>query len=147
MAIDWERRGVAVARVCIGVFFVSEGASKISWFASPAPLAQLFAEWLRSASWLSAFYLQNVAIPGVSVFARLVPMAEVTCGAMLLAGYRIRAFALLALLMVLNFHVASGALFRPAFLTDGYGLPVVGALLGLAFGRGRGSTRTVSNGR
>ena len=32
----------------------------------------------------------------------------------------------------MNFHVASGALFTPAFLTNGYALPVLGALLALA---------------
>jgi hypothetical protein len=33
--------------------------------------------------------------------------------------------------MVMNFHLASGALFTYAFLTDGYGLPVVGSLIAL----------------
>jgi hypothetical protein len=36
--------------------------------------------------------------------------------------------------MVLNIHVASGALFKYAFLTNGYGLPVLGPTLGLAIG-------------
>ena len=39
--------------------------------------------------------------------------------------------------MVLNFHVASGALFRTDFVTNGYGLPVLGGLLALAIGAGR----------
>jgi hypothetical protein len=36
--------------------------------------------------------------------------------------------------MVLNFHVASGALFQYRFLTNGFGLPVLGGLLALAVG-------------
>lgn len=36
--------------------------------------------------------------------------------------------------MTLNFHVASGAIFVLGFFTNGYGLPVVGALLALAVG-------------
>ena len=40
----------------------------------------------------------------------------------------------MALLMVLNFHVASGAIFKYAFLTNGFGLPVMGGLLALALG-------------
>jgi len=35
---------------------------------------------------------------------------------------------------VMNIHVASGMLFKFAFLTNGYGLPVVGSTLGLALG-------------
>jgi hypothetical protein len=47
-----------------------------------------------------------------------------------------RAFALVAFLMALNFHVASGALFKYSFLTNGYGLPVLGSTLALVFGGG-----------
>jgi hypothetical protein len=36
--------------------------------------------------------------------------------------------------MVLNFHFASGIIFRSSFLTNGYGLPVLGGLIALAFG-------------
>jgi hypothetical protein len=36
--------------------------------------------------------------------------------------------------MVLNIHIASGAIFTYSFLTNGYGLPVLGATLALAIG-------------
>jgi hypothetical protein len=36
--------------------------------------------------------------------------------------------------MVLNFHFASGIIFTLGYLTNGYGLPVVGSLLALALG-------------
>ena len=36
--------------------------------------------------------------------------------------------------MVLNFHFASGILFEYRYLTNGYGLPVLGGLLALALG-------------
>jgi hypothetical protein len=38
---------------------------------------------------------------------------------------------------VLNFHFASGELFRYEFLTNAYGLPVLGGLVALALGGGR----------
>jgi hypothetical protein len=38
--------------------------------------------------------------------------------------------------MALNFHVASGALFKYSFLTNGYGLPVLGSTLALVFAGG-----------
>ena len=43
-------------------------------------------------------------------------------------------FAFLAFFMALNFHVASGLIFQYGFLTNGYGLPVLGSTLGLAIG-------------
>ena len=39
--------------------------------------------------------------------------------------------------MVLNFHVANGNLFKYQYLTNGFGLPVLGGLLALAIGAGR----------
>jgi uncharacterized membrane protein YphA (DoxX/SURF4 family) len=78
-----------------------------------------------------------VAIPLAPVFARLVPLGELACGFALLLGLRVRLAAVLAFLMVLSFHFASGALFRYAFLTNGYALPVLGGLAGLAVHRGK----------
>ena len=49
--------------------------------------------------------------------------------AALIIGLWTPAVATVAFLMVLNFHVASGALFRYAFLTNGYGLPVLAGTL------------------
>ena len=36
--------------------------------------------------------------------------------------------------MVLNFHFASGVMFQYTYLTNGYGLPVLGGLFALAMG-------------
>ena len=78
--------------------------------------------------------LEHVAIPGTAVFARLVPLGELAAGVALIVGLWTPLAALLAFVMVLNIHVASGALFGYAFLTNGYGLPVLGSTLGLALG-------------
>ena len=44
--------------------------------------------------------------------------------------------------MALNFHIGSGALFKYSFLTNGYGLPVLGSTLALALaGGGRRATK------
>ena len=43
----------------------------------------------------------------------------------------------IAFFMVLNFAVASGIIFAYAYLTNGYGLPVLGSTLGLAIGGAR----------
>ena len=128
--------GLVIIRVCLGVFFLFEGLSKFGWFADAGVLNGRLAGWLADAQVGSAsrWYLEHVAMRGTAVFARVVPLAELATGVALIAGAWTRTAALLAFLMVLNFHVASGALFKYAFLTNGYGLPVLAATLGLAVG-------------
>ncbi len=129
--------GLVVVRIALGVFFLFEGIGKIGWFADSDLLEESLREWLAEAPSLSRAYLENVAIPAAPVFARLVPLGELGAGIAFLLGFRTRLAATLAFLMVLNFHFASGALFRYGFLTNGYALPVLGGLAGLFVHRGR----------
>jgi uncharacterized membrane protein YphA (DoxX/SURF4 family) len=127
--------GLVVLRLCLGVFFLFEAIGKIGWFASSAVLANRLTEWLQSAGPLNRSYLQ-LLLPGVEVFARLVPLGEFAVAmAFLLGGYT-RLAAAVAVVMVLNFHYASGVMFQYSYLTNGYGLPVLGGLLALAIGGG-----------
>jgi uncharacterized membrane protein YphA (DoxX/SURF4 family) len=119
------------------VFFLFEGSGKLGWLVNHATLTQRLGTWLDTANDWSAWYLQTVAIPGAPIFARLVVLGELLCGLALLFGVYTRLAALLGFLMVVNFHVASGAIFRYDFLTSGYALPVLGGLLALAIGGGR----------
>jgi uncharacterized membrane protein YphA (DoxX/SURF4 family) len=137
MAANREASGLAALRVLLGVFFLCEGLLKYAWFFKSEALAARLASWQPGAHEWSAWYLQHVAVPYAPVFARLVVLGELACGVALLLGIWTRAAAILALVMVLNFHVASSAIFRPSFLTDGYGLPVIGGLLALGIGAGR----------
>jgi uncharacterized membrane protein YphA (DoxX/SURF4 family) len=136
MAIDRQGTGLAVIRVCLGVFFLFEGIGKLRWFVNPSILAGRFAGWLAdpSAGSLSHWYLEHVAIPGTAVLARVVPLGELAAGVAFLTGVWTPVAAFLAFLMVLNIHIAGGALFKFAFLTNPYGLPVLGPTLGLAIG-------------
>ena len=136
MAIDRQATGLAILRICIGVFFIFEGIGKIRWLAAPSILTDQLDGWLHavpSAS-LSATYLQRVAIRGDAIFARLVPLGEMSSGAAMILGFWTPFFALVALFMALNSQFASGALFKYSFLTSGYGLPVLGSTLALAIG-------------
>ena len=130
------RRALTILRISIGVFFFFEGLGKVGWFGDPSILRAQLAGWLASApvGSLSHTYLERFAIPGVAVFARLVPLGEMTSGVAIALGLWPRAFALVAFLMALNFHIASGALFKYSFLTNGYGLPVLGSALAVALG-------------
>lgn len=120
--------------VVMGVFLIFMGIDKISWLTDDSVLAGRFREWLETAPAASRWYLEKLAIPGTPVFSRLVPLAEMAAGTALVCGFRVRLVAALALFMVLNFHFASDVLFHYSYLTNGFGLPVLGGLLALAIG-------------
>lgn len=136
MAIDRQGTGLTTLRLCLGVFFLFEGIGKLAWLTNASILAARFNGWLgdAGAASYSRWYLQHIAIPGVDVFARLVPLGELAAGIALIVGVWTPLAAFLAFFMVMNIHVASGALFKLSFLTNGYGLPVVGSTLALAIG-------------
>ena len=136
MAIDRQGTGLALVRICLGVFFIFEGLGKIRWFVDPSILAGQFAGWSSAAGpgSVSAWYLARVALPGLPYFARLVPLGEIGSGVALVIGLWTPIVAFVAFFMALNFQIASGAVFKYSFLTSGYGLPVLGATLGLTLG-------------
>jgi uncharacterized membrane protein YphA (DoxX/SURF4 family) len=116
----------------MGVFLLCMGLDKFGWLTDSAPLVRTLQGWRGDAQPFVLWYLDVIAIPGAPVFARVVTLAELAAGAALIVGARVRLIAMLALLMVLNFHVASDVIFHYDYLTNGYGLPVVGGLAALA---------------
>jgi uncharacterized membrane protein YphA (DoxX/SURF4 family) len=139
MAIDRQGTGLAITRICLGVFLLFQGLGKYQWFADTSILAGRFQEWVDVAApgSISRLYLDHIAIPGLPVFARLVPLGEIASGLALIVGFYTPIFAFSAFFMVLNFAVASGLIFAYSYLTNGYGLPVLGSTLGLAVGGAR----------
>lgn len=146
MSLDRRGVGLAVVRIFIGVFFVSQGLIKLHWFGDPSDLAGRFDSYLElvGAGSPSGWYLEHVAIPWTAVFARLVPLGELGCGLAMVIGFRTSLAALTALFMVANFHFASGAFFVPGFFTNAHGLPVLGSLFALLLG-GLGLPLSVSS--
>jgi uncharacterized membrane protein YphA (DoxX/SURF4 family) len=138
MAVDRRAAGLAILRISIGLFFIFEGLGKIRWFTDSSVLAGQLAAWSQAAApgSIAQWYLQRVATPGLTLFARLVPAGEIVSGIAMVFGFWTPVFAFVAFLMALNFHVASGALFKYSFLTNGYGLPVLGSTLALAVAGG-----------
>lgn len=137
MAANREATGLTALRLFLGVFFLFEGLGKLGWFLHSDSLARLLAEWSQQANSWNAAYIREVLIPGKEIFARLAVIGELGTGIGFLLGVFTRPIAGLALLAVLNFLFASGAIFRTSFLTLGGGLPVLGGLLALAIGAGR----------
>jgi uncharacterized membrane protein YphA (DoxX/SURF4 family) len=123
--------------LAMGVFLIAMGMTKLGWLFDAGVLTAELQNWLATAPPASRWYLETVAIPGAPVFARLVMLGELAAGAALVCGYRVRAAATVALLMVLNFHFASGILFQYSYLRNSFGPPVIGNLLALAIGARR----------
>src|SRR5262249_36245884 len=114
MAIDRTRLGLTILRVSIGVFFIFEGLGKIRWLMNSSILAAQLADWSQTAPSGSIMqgYLQRIAVPGVGIFARLVPLGELLSGLALVLGVWTPLAAFIAFFMALNFQIASGALFK-----------------------------------
>lgn len=134
MAAGPQARGLRVLSVLLGVFFLFEGVSKWGWLLDSSPLTAQLSGYLEGANAWNRPYLERVCLPGAPLFARLVLFGELATGIALITGAYARAAAAVAFLMVLNIHFASGLLFQYRFLTNGYGLPVLGGLLALAVG-------------
>jgi len=134
MAVNPSARGLTVLRLFLGVFFLFEGIGKIGWLMDPSPLTTQLTGYLESANQWNRAYLETVCLPGAAVFARLVLFGELATGVSFILGAYARYAAIAACLMVLNFHVASGVIFEYRYLTNGYGLPVLGGLIALALG-------------
>lgn len=126
-----------VLSVLLGIFMLFMAISKVGWFADATPLANLLREWAGTGRAMSRWYVEAVCLPGVEVFARLVPLGEFAVAAGLLLGVRVRLAAAVAIAMILNFHFAADVMFKYSYLTNAYGFPVLGGLLALAIGGGR----------
>ena len=121
----------------LGLFFLFNGLSKVSWLFDSGILEERFDGWLENAPPAVRWYIETLAAPGVPLFARLVPIAELSTGAALILGFWTRLAAFLALMMVANFNFARGMFHSGEILTDGVGFPVLGGLLALAIAGSR----------
>ncbi len=141
-AIDHARSadvtGVALRLVSIGlgIFFLAMSYNKLTWLGDPAQLTDRFQRWLPNAAPYARVYLQEVAIPGGVVFARVVPLAEFLTAVSMFTGVLTNVAAGAALFMILNFHTATSAFSSIEFLRDGTGPAMIAALLALAIGGG-----------
>jgi uncharacterized membrane protein YphA (DoxX/SURF4 family) len=131
-----QRAAWTILRVSIGVFFLFEGLGKFRWFVDGSLLRAQLTGWAQASAQgsIAHWYLERIGLPYATVFARLVPLGEMSSGLAMIADFWTPVFALVAFFMALNFQVASGAVFHYAFLTSGYGLPVLGSTLALALG-------------
>jgi uncharacterized membrane protein YphA (DoxX/SURF4 family) len=126
-----------VLALLLGGYLVFNGLQKIAWFTDSSILAERLNAWLQNAAPGTRWYIDTIARPGVPMFARLVPLVELSTGAAIMLGFWTRLAAALGLVLVVNLHLARGFFYEWAFLADGTGLPVLGGLLALTLGGAR----------
>jgi uncharacterized membrane protein YphA (DoxX/SURF4 family) len=125
--------GLRLLAVGIGIFFIGMCSTKVAWFTNSDILLQKFQMiFLPKAPPIVRWYLETVCIPGVPLFARLVPLGELAAGLALILGFWTRMAATVAFLMVLNFHFATSAFWSVDYFRDAQGFPLLGGLLALA---------------
>jgi uncharacterized membrane protein YphA (DoxX/SURF4 family) len=135
-----SRSGLALRLLAIGIgiFFLGMCSSKIAWFTNSDILLQKFQKiFLPKAPPIVRWYLETVCIPGTPLFARLVPLGELAAGLSLILGFWTRMAAIVAFLMVVNFHFATSAFWSVDYLRDAQGFPLLGGLLALAIAGSR----------
>ena len=126
--------GLRVLSLALGVFFLFMAIDKLAWLARPELLHAQLVDWYRTAPAPSRWYIENIAVPGTPVFARLVLAGELAVAVALLSGVYVRIAAAAGFFMVVNFHFAMGVMLVWNYLWNGYGPPVLGGLLALAIG-------------
>src|SRR5579862_7317367 len=122
---------LCVLRVSLGIFMLAKGLDKLAWFGDANILGGKLHAFLAKATPGNRWWV-TLLIPGTALFARLVPAGELAAGVAFIVGRYTRFAAILSFLMILNFHLATGALFRYDFLSDGQAFPVLGGLVAVA---------------
>ena len=125
---------LAFLRIAAGAALVGPGLHKLGWFANPTLAEKLTAWSQHAANPLISKYLSLVQ-PHATLFARLVVVGELGLGTLLILGFLTPLASLLAFLMVLNFHFASGSMFTLDYFTGQSGLVFLLVFPVLFFGR------------
>ena len=129
---------ILLLRLALGALFLNAGLSKINdgWLTSDQELLSSLTTYQQKAStdWQKR-YLETVALPYVSIWAKMIPLGEVALGASLLLGLLTRFSTAMGIIMVLNLHAANGNLFTFGFFQTPYAALVLACLLALFLSR------------
>ena len=112
---------LGLLRIAAGISLLGPGLNKLGWFAHPA-LEPILANWAQHApNGMVVRYLHLVS-PHHAGLARIVAVGELGVGTLLVLGFFTPIAALLAAVMVAQYHFASGAMFQPSYLMGQNGL-------------------------
>ena len=126
---------LALLRIAAGLSLIGPGLMKFGWFGSALPLHDQFVNWAAAAPFPFVARYVNFMLPHAGALARVVALGELGLGALLVAGFLTPIAALLAAVMVLQFHFASGVMFDRHYLLGQNGLVYVLCFLVLFAGR------------
>jgi uncharacterized membrane protein YphA (DoxX/SURF4 family) len=128
---------IFVLRLAIGGLFLSLGVNKIheGWLSNPAPLQQSLNNFHQHAAGPQLTYLDSVAIPYAGLWSRLMAAGETAVAVSLLVGLLVRLSSLVAMIMVANFHAATGNLFSLNFFGSPWACLLLAGLLVLFLAR------------
>ena len=121
---------LAIIRIGVGVHIVLFGFDRIAWVLDATPIATQLSTWLATAGPIARWYLERL-IPGVPLYARLVPLASMAAGVALAFGVWTRISAAVSLVTIVSLQFGSGTMFTFAYFADAEGPPLIGALVGL----------------
>jgi uncharacterized membrane protein YphA (DoxX/SURF4 family) len=125
---------LALLRIAAGLSLLGPGIQKLGWFSSAEPLQKIFTTWAASTHPLIPKYVALVQ-PHAGVLSKVVVLGELGLGGLLLIGFLTPVAALLAFVMVMQFHFASGSMFEAKYVLGQNGLVFLMMFLVLFAGR------------
>ena len=122
---------ILILRLALAGLFLHLGMGKLheGWLQNPDHLKEALNGFHQKATGYQQIYLEKVALPLADVWSRLMVIGECGLGISLLAGIFVRLSSALGLVMVLNFHAATGNLFSLEFFGSPWAALLVAGLL------------------
>ncbi|HTX19791.1 MAG TPA: DoxX family membrane protein [Bacteroidota bacterium] len=124
-----QQRWIAFLRIVVGLFFVGQGINKLDWYPSSEFLKTSLDRYAQNAPPLTVWYQNHVAYPGIEVWTRMIPTGEMLIGIALVLGLLTLPTLIIALALVINYHLANGALFSNHLISDPFGLLLIANLI------------------
>ena len=130
-----NQKWAAFFRIAIGLFFLAQGLNKLEWYSSSEFLRTSLDRYAQSPPALTSFYQRHVAYPGIEAWSRMIPTGEMLIGVALILGLLTQPTLIIAMMLVLNFHLANGNLFSTQFFSNPYALVLLSSLAALFFSK------------
>ncbi len=130
-----NQKWAAFFRIAIGLFFLAQGLNKLEWYSSSEFLRTSLDRYAQSPPALTSFYQKHVAYPGIEAWSRMIPAGEMLIGVALMLGLLTQPTLIIAMLLVLNFHLTNGNLFSTQFFSNPYALVLLSSLVVLFFSK------------
>jgi thiosulfate dehydrogenase [quinone] large subunit len=124
-----NQRWIAFLRIVVGLFFLAQGINKLDWYKSSEFLRTSLDRYAQNAPSFTLWYQNHVAYPGIEVWSRMIPTGEMVIGIALMLGLLTRPTLIMALVLVLNYHVTNGTIFSTGLIYNPYGLLLLSNLI------------------